>query len=401
MNWLKKQFEALHAKFVVKKPLFEKVIEKWKHRGKTTWHERGKAILDELEKESSELKNLFADASSSISKSEIKIRLKRFRKNLKKLTESTKPSWRQWTEALVVAGIVALILRHFIFGLYHVPSGSAEPTILVGDRVWGNKLAYFIGPIKRGDLVIFDNPDFKYEDSGWLQRKWQKHIGFPIPLLGLKTGPINMVKRVIAVPGDWIEGRIENGKTVIYLNNEKLSESYVNPYPLIWLDKKVGFLPFSSIGPIPIPYFLREQSIPYGFWCTYVPGKSFDEQPYYNMKKDEVIKIPGLPFLREAYSPSIKDPTSGKSADVFGPMRVPEGKYWVMGDSRKNSRDSRWFGFLDKKYVHGRLSFIIYSIDSQESFWLFGLLKHPIDFWLKAIRWNRFIKIPKSVATEK
>jgi len=63
-----------------------------------------------------------------------------------------------------------------------------------------------------------------------------------------------------------------------------------------------------------------------------------------------------------------------------------------MGDSRKNSVDSRWWLFLDEDFIHGRASFIIYSIDSQEAFWLFDLIKHPIDFWTKHVRWNRFFR---------
>jgi len=294
------------------------------------------------------------------------------------------------------------LLRNFIFGLYHVPTGSAEPTILVGDRVWGNKLAYmFNKKVQRGDLVIFDNPLFKYDKSSRFHQLWQQYVGFEVPLLGLKSGPINMVKRVIAVPGDWIEGRVEDGKTVIYINEKKLDEPYVNPYPLIWLDKKVGFLPIEKIGPLTVPWFLRERSVKDGVWYTYVPGVPFEEQPYYNMEKHEVIQIPGYSSFRLPYTPSPQRFGGEKSADAFGPTRVPEGKYWVMGDSRKNSHDSRWFGFLDKKYIHGRLSFIIYSIDSQESFWLFELLKHPIDFWRKAIRWNRFFKKPAATKPNK
>ena len=84
---------------------------------------------------------------------------------------------RQWIEALVSAGTVAFLLRYFIFGLYHVPTGSAEPTILVGDRVWGNKLAYYFDDVKRGDQVIFEDPRYKFDKSNTLKYLWQKYIG--------------------------------------------------------------------------------------------------------------------------------------------------------------------------------------------------------------------------------
>jgi len=395
MNRLKRVFERFYLRFMAKKPHFEKRIEKWKSRGKTTWHERGSDLLESLEKGGQEIKEMF---SRSVDQGTIKAKIKIFKKNYKQLNESTKPSIQQWVEALVIAGLVALVLRHFIFGLYHVPTGSAEPTILVGDRVWGNKMAYVFGKVKRNDHVIFDNPEYRYEESNKLVYWWQKYIGLPIPLLGIKAGPINMVKRVIAVPGDVIEGRVEDGKPVIYLNGKLLNQPYVNKHPLIWLKKETGFLPFDFIDNIPLLNFFKKRVVHggIGVWYTYDTSKSFEDQPYYKMEKSEVIQIPGYPFLRKPYTPSYRDADKTDCADVFGPIRVPEGKYWIMGDSRKNSHDSRWFGFLDKKLVHGRLSFIIYSIDSQEPLWLFELIKHPIDFWTKYLRWDRFFKKPDS-----
>jgi hypothetical protein len=63
-----------------------------------------------------------------------------------------------------------------------------------------------------------------------------------------------------------------------------------------------------------------------------------------------------------------------------------------MGDNRKNSRDSRWWQFLDAEYIRSRASFVMWSIDSDEAFWFFDLIKHPIDFFTKHVRWNRFFK---------
>ena len=95
-------------------------------------------------------------------------------------------------------------------------------------------------------------------------------------------------------------------------------------------------------------------------------------------------------ILSHPYIPSYT--AFGGSVDNFGPFTVPEGKYWVMGDSRKNSEDSRYWGFLDKSLIHGRASFVIYSIDSEESLWLFELCKHPVAFWREAVRWDRTFK---------
>ena len=112
-----------------------------------------------------------------------------------------------------------------------MPTGSAEPNILVGDRLFGNKVTYLFRAPRRGELVIFDDPEFSYDRSSSLQRLWQKYIGFPI--LGiLKQGPENWVKRVIGVPGDTIEGRMENGKTVVYRNGKRLEETLCQSSPI-------------------------------------------------------------------------------------------------------------------------------------------------------------------------
>lgn len=385
MENLKKSFEKIYSKYSNKKFKFKSVIAKWNSKNNLEMAKKAQALLDEAEVLATELKeNFIPTLESQPDKNVVYKKLKEFKSVYKKLVEITKPTWRQWIEAIVLAGSVVFILRTFIFGLYHVPTGSAEPTILVGDRLWGNKMAYYLSDVKRGDSVIFDNPEFIYDKSNPINYYWQKYIGFPIPLLGLSAGPDNWVKRVIAVPGDVIEGRVEDGKTVIYRNGEKLDEtSFVNPYPLIRLIKTTGFFNFESVGPLMIPSFLRKQLKP--VYYTYDPSKSFEDQPFYDMKKEEVLKgYDGTPDMRIPYSP--------ESKDVFGPIRLPKGKYWVMGDSRKNSQDSRFWGFLDEDLIHGRASFIIYSVDSEEPLWLFELLKHPIDFWTKKVRWNRFFK---------
>ena len=291
---------------------------------------------------------------------------------------------REWTEAILIAVTLAFVIRTVLFGLYTVPSGSAEPTILVGDKIWGNKMIYFFQKPKRGEFVIFDNPEVVIDKSNSLQRFWQKYIGISIPLFGLRAGPENVVKRVIAIPGDTVEGRVEDGNPVIYLNGKKLDEPYINPYPLIRVQRTKGF--------INSDYFmhdllgLRYMIDPNLHVCTYDPNKSFDEQPYYKLNQDNVVRnsMTGWFMLIPPHTPTEKD--------TFGPMTIPQGKYWLMGDSRNNSRDSRWWGLLDESQIHGRASFVILSIDTSESFWIYDLIKHPINFWTKHIRWNRFLK---------
>lgn len=396
MITIKSRIEALFADYKQHELRLKDCIERWRVRGKLKEYQHAHDLMGIIIS--------FMQDYQSQQLADLGVYKKRYKESkaaLKELKEITKPMLRQWVEAIVIAFVLAFFVRNFIFGLYHVPTGSAEKNILVGDRIWGNKMAYFFGKPQCGDLVIFDNPKFDYQKTSGFGYWWQRYIGLPLPILGLGSGPDNWVKRVIAGPGDTIEGRLEDDKTVIYRNGKKLDEPYVNPYPLIKTKKTTGFFMGEHFGPFSIPSFLRyeEKIVHY----TFVPGVALDEQPYYRLTEQEVIKnwATGEYDLSYAFTPSFDYSYAGvRCVDNFGPFTLPEGKYWVMGDSRKNSQDSRYWLFLDEKLIHGRASFIIYSVDSEESLWLFELLKHPIDFWMKKIRYNRFFKSLHGYAVE-
>ena len=145
------------------------------------------------------------------------------------------------------------------------------------------------------------------------------------------------------------------------------------------------------VGPIPMPEIIKKKSR-YPVFYTYVSDVEFAQQPYYNMSSEAVGLEPGTlrPWL---IMPNIPSKTEqGKVIDLFGPITLSEDKVWVMGDNRKNSRDSRFWSALDKKLISGRASFIVYSIDSEEPFWLFELIKSPMKFWSKSVRWDRIFK---------
>ena len=388
---LRKKYEKLVASFEEHRVRVRAAIEKWRMQGKFSHYEKFQGMMTEAEQLKEELAQLLHSAHDSAQVSVSRAKMKRLKKLYGTLRQETKSTLRQWIEAVFVALALALVIRNLAFTLYHVPTGSAEPNILVGDRIWGNKAAYLFSEVKRGDLVIFDDPREGYDESSKIQYLWQRYVGFPIPLLGLKGGPINVVKRVVAVPGDVIEGKVEDGKTVVYLNGKKLDEPYVNNLPLLVLYRDKGLLPFSSFGPLRVPEFLRKEAKLVRY--TYDPSKPYNEQPYYFMDEKDVFRHPatGEPVLYQAFSPTPAD-RYGVTVDEFGPRTIPEGMYWMMGDSRKNSEDSRYWQCLDKKYIHGRASFIVYSVDSEEVLWLFDLIKHPLDFWTKHVRWGRFFK---------
>ncbi|MCB9493109.1 MAG: signal peptidase I [Epsilonproteobacteria bacterium] len=402
MNRVITRFEKIKRLFLNKEGYFEEVIREFENKKSKRLYQEASQLLAKARNEQerlSELKRVI-ERDDLAGVDEFKALLKSFKKNYRDLVAITKPFWKELLEELIIPLAIIIILQMFVFGLYHVPSGSAEPNLLVGDRIWGNKTAYYFNPVQRGDLVLLDNPEFVYDKSSKFKYLWQRYIGIAVPFLGIAEGPEvpNMVKRVIAIPGDTIEGRVdENNHPVIYLNGEVLKEPYVNQHPLIVLKKTAGLIDQSWVPFFKVPDFIRRQEKLVRY--THDITRPYDKQPYYCVEEDEIKTKPGsnMPILIQPNTSTSSSALLWGSVqrinrDIFGPITIPEGKYWVMGDSRKNSADSRWFGLLDRSLIYGRASFVLYSVDSEESFWIFDLIKHPVAFWTKHVRWNRFFK---------
>lgn len=273
------------------------------------------------------------------------------------------PSIRFIAEILFVILPLVFIIRTVGFGLYQVPTGSMEPTLLVGERFFADKLSYWFRAPKRGEIIAFNSPDlevcpqqgYKYSTNpiiNWFQRYvW---------------GPSNWTKRVIGIPGDHIQGKVVDGKPVVYLNGKRLEEPYVNPYPLlgVWKDKPSFFKVYGQ------NYLIKTVDL----------KKPWDKQPFYNIDPNKIVKtsdgdmdliLPETPIKQDIFDVQLKD-----------------NEYWVMGDNRLGSGDCRMWGKLDGKMIHGRILFRLWSMDSDEGWWILDLIKHPIDFW-KKIRWSR------------
>lgn len=114
---------------------------------------------------------------------------------------------REWTEALIFALVVALVVRTFLFAPFRIPSGSMIPTIKIGDQIFASMFTYgipvpftdikfFPQPIERGDIVIFPSPP---------------------------TPEIDFIKRAIALEGETIEIRRDK----VFINGKLLEEPYV------------------------------------------------------------------------------------------------------------------------------------------------------------------------------
>jgi signal peptidase I len=153
----------------------------------------------------------------------------------------------EWVVILVAALTVAIVVKTFLIQAFYIPSGSMEPTLKPGDRVLVNKLSYDLHSIHRGDIVVFKRPPSEADD----------------PTIK------DLIKRVIGLPGDQIEGR----DGLVYINGQLLKEPY----------------------------------LPAGTVTTSLPL-----------------------------------------------MTVPAGQYFVMGDNRGNSKDSRFIGPIAGHLIVGR-----------------------------------------------
>ena len=298
--------------------------------------------------------------------------------------------------------LVVFLIRTFFFGLYQVPTGSMETTMLVGERFFADKFTYLFTSPKHGHVISLNSPLYEYSDNK-LKRLFEDYV----------WGPQNLTKRIIGVPNDLIEGKIEDGKPVIYRNGQKLEEPYLNKYPLIAVlktepnelaknitDEAISLMSQNKLSPTQFEAFLNKKFVQDILRKSYDPEKSYEDQPFYRMKESLVYKPNGQPII--IYPGSIiEDSKNGNEApagnnyfwdgsDVFR-IQLGDNQYWLMGDNRLNSGDSRMFGPVDGKLIHGRILFRIWSIDSGEDWWILDLIRHPVDFWTR-IRWGRFFQ---------
>jgi len=297
-------------------------------------------------------------------------------KNDKKSTFST-------FKEVIFLLLIVFTVRTFGFGLYQLPpSGSMATTMLDGERYVSDKCTVLFTTIKRGDIVTMNEPTFKFSSNPAVYL-FQKYV----------WGPSNWTKRVIGVPGDVVKGIVENGKTVVYRNGKKLHEPYVNKYPLIQVWRK---------NPAELKKLLQQNSsINLGQFVglkTYDPNEPFDKQPFQNINKNRIFTdTEGKPVLLYPSTPLPATGTritKGKSywgnGDEFY-VKLGKNQYWVMGDNRLGSHDSRAFGPIDGSCIHGRILFRLFSVDSDELWQMWDFIKNPIDF-CKRIRWNRLFQ---------
>ncbi len=244
-----------------------------------------------------------------------------------------KSVWREYFESAVVTVIMALFGMTFIVQAVKVPTGSMQNTITIGDHLLVNKFVFAPGEtlsflpqreVRRGDIIVFKYPGDKYNPSND-----DRPDNRPITT--------NYVKRVIGLPGDRL--RIE-GRNVI-INDKLLPEHQIQASKI------------SEKAPLKIV-----ESPPRK------PGEVHDVYYFDSEREESEYPI----FAAE-----------GDGNEIA----IPAGHYFVMGDNRHDSQDSRFWGFVPRELIIGRAMFVYWSYDESAPQGNF-----LIDFFTNT-RWSR------------
>ena len=223
---------------------------------------------------------------------------------------------REYAESGAVVFVMALFFMTFVAQSAVVPSASMENTIYVGDHFLVNKFVFGPGPVvpflpqrevRRGDIVVFKFPGESSPRDGIVQYKTL------------------FIKRVIGLPGETIQVKGSN----VYVDGRALPE-----YRVEARDRQLGNDKAE----------LKELASP----------SARSGEPYAVYYRPETLS------KRDG---GAADPFSGFRYAVGEPFKVPEGHYFMMGDNRDNSADSRVWGTVRRDLIVGRAMFVIWSYD--------------------------------------
>lgn len=217
--------------------------------------------------------------------------------------DAKEPLWVEWGAGFFPVILIVFVLRSFLFEPFKIPSGSMIPTLLVGDFILVNKFTYGIRlPVINKKIISLNDP----------QRGDVMVFRYP------EDPSLDYIKRVVGIPGDTvayqnkklsINGQpVEMTKMTDYLHPERLyySEQYT---------AKLGDVEHRLLNDTDAPAFIPDAGrFPYRENCTY------------------------------------------NAAGVV--CKVPPGHYFMMGDNRDNSRDSRAWGFVPEENIVGKAFFI-------------------------------------------
>jgi signal peptidase I len=234
---------------------------------------------------------------------------------------NAKEEWTEFAKTVTFAILLALIIRTFFFEPFNIPSGSMKPTLLVGDYLFVSKPAYG-----------YSKYSFPFGLAPIEGRIWEKKpqrgdvIVFKLP----SNPSVDYIKRVVGLPGD--EVQVITGR--LYINGEQVKREVM---PLVRI-------------------YEGGEHVTLNQYKEYLPGGA-------------VHRI----YEEGDYRPLDDTPL----------YRVPENHYFVMGDNRDNSQDSRvqsLVGFVPLENIVGRADFLFFSVEEDSSFFEFWRWPWTIRF---------------------
>jgi signal peptidase I len=213
------------------------------------------------------------------------------------------PWWLEYTASFFPVILVVFLVRSFVVEPFKIPSGSMVPTLLVGDFILVNKFDYGLRlPIT--NTKITQGEPLKRGDV----------VVFRYP----KDESVDYIKRVIGLPGDIVAYEDKN----LTINGKPVSET-------------------------PLPDFFDEERVGY--------AKQFQES--IDGRNNAILNNPAVPpFIIGAEDYPYRDNCSYNDRGIV--CKVPSGHYFMMGDNRDNSADSRYWGFVPDANIVGRAFFV-------------------------------------------
>lgn len=280
---------------------------------------------------------------------------------------------KEFFRSLFFAAIAALVIISFVIQNTRIPTGSMETTIQVGDFVLVNKFIYGSSspkyiPFTEIELPYFSFPSVREPERGDI-------VVFEFPGNRDEIVPdelnVNYVKRLIGMPGDLLEVRDK----VVFINGK---ENWIPPH-------------IQYLSPYPVPADRTNPRI-------FPIGKPWNEDNYGPLrvpKKGDVIQLntenilEWKTFINREY---LKDVVSISNGKIFIEGKevtsyiIKKDYYFMMGDNRDDSLDSRFWGFVPRDYVVGQAFMVLFSWDRDIPF------SQPIKL-LGSIRFDRVLKL--------